>query len=155
MENTEPLAWYGLAVILVSAGFILIPYLRGKSDLLTSWNFLLTGVALYVGIGCFEVVFGFFEWQQLQWFQPTRSDVAWFMLAGTAFYAALLVCYYWNPIASSVTSRILQKWPDPRAPPAKMTVTQVLAEVCAKRPLFAPEVTPIMVRLTSARWWRR
>jgi len=110
MQNTEPLVLYGTVVNVIVACFILIPYLRGKSDLCTAWNVLLVGVGLFVGVGCYEVRWGDFDWPQLQWFQPSVAEVTWFMWATTAFLVTLFLSYYYNPLATYITSRTFRKW---------------------------------------------
>ena len=99
MQNSEPLVPLGVAIIALSFGLIVIPYLRGKSDALTAWNMFLFGGALFIGVGCLEVAYGVFHWPELQWFQPTKQDVHKFMLGTVCFYATLLIAYY------------LLKWP--------------------------------------------
>ena len=91
MENSDPFAWFGPLVIVVMGLFVLIPYLRGKSDLLTAWNILLISIALYnTGMGCLEVRYGEWTWPKLQWFQPTVGEIQWCILANSVFIAALL-----------------------------------------------------------------
>ena len=111
MQNSDPLVWYGIVVIVVMSGLIMIPYLRGKADLCTAWNLLLLGVIIFVGFGCLEVKYGDFSWPQLKWFQPTPALVNWCMLANTVFLATLVLSYYYNPITPHITSRVLRKWP--------------------------------------------
>lgn len=111
MDNSDPLVWYGIAAMIVSGLFIIIPYFRGKSDLLTAWCILLAGMAMYTGAGCAEVRYGDWPWPKLQWFQPTRHEVQWYMLTSATFIAALILCYYYNPFAKAIASRRLRKWP--------------------------------------------
>jgi hypothetical protein len=116
MQNSDPLVWYGTALIAVISCFILIPYLRGKADLPTAWNILLLGLIIFTGIGCFEVKYGDFPWPQLQWFQPTKQEVRWYMYASTSFIVVLMLCYYFNPLARAVSRRVLHKWPAETVP---------------------------------------
>jgi hypothetical protein len=111
MDNSDPLVWFGAAVILIMAGFVLVPYLLGKSDLLTGWNLLLLSIAFNTGVGGLEVRYGDWQWPNLQWFQPTVPEVTWCIVANTVFIAALFLFYYFNPIAKSMASRSLKKWP--------------------------------------------
>jgi len=91
-------------------GLILIPYLRRKSDLLTGWNCLLVGIAIYTGLGCIAAVYLEFFWTQLD-FSPTSRSVHWYLAYSIAFLAALLGFYYFNPLATRLASRSLTKWP--------------------------------------------
>jgi hypothetical protein len=116
MENSGPLVWYGVAVMIVCAGLILIPYLRGKSDLLTGWNVLLLGVGMWTGFGCLDVRYGIWYWPHLQWFQPSRDEVRWYMFVTTAFIVTLVLSYYYLPFGKRLASRSLQKWPPLNGP---------------------------------------
>jgi hypothetical protein len=111
MENTETFSWFGVAVILIMGAWVLVPYLRGKSDLLTAWNILLLSIAMNTGVGCLEVRYGNWHWETLQWFQPTVKEVNWCMAANTVFIVALFLFYYYNPLPKYVASRTLNKWP--------------------------------------------
>lgn len=116
MQNSDPLVWYGTALILIMSGFIVVPYLRGKSDLPTAWNILLLGLIMFTGVGCYEVKYGDFPWPQLQWFQPSKQEVQWYMYASTTFIVVLMLCYYYNPLARAVGRRVLHRWPPETLP---------------------------------------
>lgn len=111
MLNSEPLVPLGLAVIALTACLIGNPYLRGKSDALTSWNLVLLGGAIFVGVGCLEVAYGVFHWTEFQWFQPTKRDIHKFMLGTLVFYATLLFTYYVLKWPRKLVARFFNKWP--------------------------------------------
>jgi hypothetical protein len=111
MQNSDPLVWYGIALIVVLALFIIVPYLRGKSDLLTCWNVLLLGFIMFTAVGALEIKYGDWFWPTLQWFQPTRQVVQWYMVSSTVFLATLLGVYYLVPFGKAMAGRRLQKWP--------------------------------------------
>jgi len=111
MQNSGPLVPFGLAVIALTAVLIVVPYLRGKSDALTAWNVFLLGVAIFIGVGCLEVAYGYFHWPELQWFQPTRGEIQRYMLGASIFYATLLFTYYKFPLARSIGAKVWNKWP--------------------------------------------
>jgi len=110
MENCEPLTWYGALVLIILGGLIVIPYLRRKGELISAFNILLLGIAIYIGLGCFEAVTSPMRFPGLQWFQPTKDEVSWFMTASTVFIAALVATYFYNPV-SRVTIHTFNKWP--------------------------------------------
>jgi hypothetical protein len=122
MQNCEPLVPLGWAVIIVSALAIVVPILRGRSDALTFWNVLLVSGVNFIGIGCFEVVYGNFHWEELKWFQPSPHEVQIFIIGTILFYASLFVSYYVlsKPI-QSFTGRFFNKWP-----PVSLTFTIAL-----------------------------
>lgn len=112
MPNTEVLLPLGWTVILVSIAAMVIPVMRGRADAVTFWNLFLLGGITFIGIGCLEVVYGTFEWKQLQWFTPTRKDVQVFVIGTIVFYAAVFGTYY--GLASPVhkfTGYFFNKWP--------------------------------------------
>src|SRR4051794_21336929 len=117
MPNTDPLVWFGFVVIALTGLFIVVPFLRGKSDLLTSWNTLLLGTAIFVGLAAIEAnVVPQLPYQELNWFQPTEKEVSWFMWACSAFIAALLLAYYYNGPAKRFAQRRFAKWPELTTP---------------------------------------
>lgn len=119
MQNSAPLVPLGWAVLIVSALAIIIPILRGKSDALTFWNIFLVGGMNFIGISCFEVAYGTFHWEQLQWFQPTRHDVQIYIIGTVLFYVSIFFSYFvlTKPI-TGFTDRFLNKWP-----PKSLTIT--------------------------------
>lgn len=112
MQNSAPLLPLGWAVIVVSTLAIIIPVLRGKADAITFWNIFHVSCITFIGIGCLEVVYGEFHWEQLQWFQPSRNDVQILIIGTILFYITIFASYYLlaKPIRS-VTGRFLNKWP--------------------------------------------
>jgi hypothetical protein len=125
MQNSGPLAPFGILVIVLTGILIVVPYLRRKSDALTAWNILLFSGAIFIGIGCLEVTYGFFHWPELQWFQPTRGDIRRYMLGATIFYTSLLITYYKFPLARSIGARFWNKWP-----PMSISVLLFVLTVC-------------------------
>lgn len=111
MQNSEPLAFLGLAIIATTAIAILVPYLRRTSDILTAWNIVLLGGSMFMGIGCLAVVYGDFHWPELQWFQPTPSDVRNYILGAVVFYCTLYLCYFWFTWPKRLVANFLNKWP--------------------------------------------
>jgi hypothetical protein len=111
MENSQPLLWYGLLTLAVTGGLILIPNLRGRTSLISGWNIMLLGLAIFTGLGCLEAATTpIIRFPSMSWFQPTKAEVMWFMLTSTVFFAALMLTYYWNPL-KSLTGRTFNNWP--------------------------------------------
>ncbi len=111
MHNCEPLAWYGVLVLIVTSCFILIPYLRGKADLISGWNLLLLGIAIFVGLGGVEAANSPMRFAGLEWFQPTKAEVNWYMTSTTIFLITLFVSYYFDPLSRKFAARSFNKWP--------------------------------------------
>jgi hypothetical protein len=113
MLNSGPLVILGIVVIVATAAAILVPYLRGKSDAVTAWNIVLLGGALFVGVGCLSVAYGDFHWPELQWFQPTKSDVQQYILGTIVFYLTMFVTYFIFSWPKRLSANFLNKWPPP------------------------------------------
>jgi hypothetical protein len=111
MNKFDPLVWYGIAVIITSGLLILIPYLRGKTDLVTGWNVLLLGLAMFTGVGCIEVKHGTFHWSHLDWFQPTAHEVNWYITSSAVFIATLFASHYFIPLGKKMAAGRMRKWP--------------------------------------------
>lgn len=115
MDNSDPLQPFGIAIVIVLGLFIVIPYLRRKTDLPTCWNALLLGLISFTGIGSVAVKYSSLGgW--LEWFQPTAKEVQWYMLAITAFIVTLLAAYYLNLPAKTFAQKQLRTWPELSAP---------------------------------------
>jgi hypothetical protein len=117
--------WFGSAVLLLTGATIVVPYWRGKAELVSAWNFLLLGVAIFAGIGCYEAAINPLRFPGVEWFNPTKAEVNWFMMAWTVFLVALYASYYWDPISRWSARRFLVKWP-----PLSMPVFFYVMIVC-------------------------
>ena len=113
MQNSGPMVILGSAIMIVAALNILVPYLRGKSDILTAWNILWLGGAIFTGIGSLAVAYGDFHWPELKWFQPTKQDVQNYIIGSIAFYGTMLVTYYVFSWPQKFSLRFFRKWPPP------------------------------------------
>jgi len=111
MDNCEILIWFGWAVLLLTGATVVVPYWRGKAELVSAWNFLLLGVAIFAGIGSFEAAINPLRFPGVEWFNPTKAEVNWFMAAWSVFLAALYAAYYWDPVSRWLARRCLVKWP--------------------------------------------
>ena len=111
MQNSGPLVWLGFAIIALTAVTIVVPFLLRKADALTAWNILLLGGAMSMGVGSLAVAYGNFHWPELQWFQPTRSDVQKYVIGSIAFYGAMYIAYYYFAWPKRLSTLFLNKWP--------------------------------------------
>jgi hypothetical protein len=92
-------------------GLAIVPYLRGKTQLVSGWNLLLAGVALFVGIGAIEAYASPMRFTGVQWFEPTRAEVFRWFAASTVFIVALLLSHRYDPISRRLAARSFNKWP--------------------------------------------
>lgn len=153
MQSLQSLAWYGILVVLVMMGFVLIPYICKRSDLATAFNATLIGIGIYVGIGCFDAAMSptllRMQWR-LGWFIPTADDIRWCITGTFVFISALLVFYYYNPVSRRLGERVLQKWP-PLTPGLLVCVLLAAAALIVATP-FVRSVTfvgPLVLNLSQ------
>jgi hypothetical protein len=111
MANCEFLNVYGTLVLLVVGAAVLIPFLRGKSELATGWTYFLAGIAIFIGIGSLEAATTPMRFPGLDWFEPTPDEVNRWLLHTTAFLIALFLAYYYDPVSRRVAGRAFNKWP--------------------------------------------
>jgi len=100
------MVFFGCLFALAMAAAILIPYLTGKADLLTSWNLFLLGSLNFVGCGA--VVAGQSTFR-LGWYDD--DDRLKFVLGAIVCYAALFASYYTLRLPRRLAGRSLSKWP--------------------------------------------
>jgi hypothetical protein len=111
MTNCGPLLWYGLFILALTGGLILIPYWQRKTELISGWNLLLAGVALFIGVGSIEVATSPMRFQGVQWFEPTQSIVMWWTAATTIFLVSLLFFHRYDPLSRKLAAKCFNKWP--------------------------------------------
>ncbi len=113
MRDAEPLVWYGITVFVVITGFIVISCWRCKAPILSAWNSLLVGIAVFIGLGAIEAATTHVGdvFPELSWFRPTRNEVNWYILSSTVFIVAVFIGRYMNPVGRRLAASSLQKWP--------------------------------------------
>jgi hypothetical protein len=75
MQHCELLYWYGILVIALSLGVIVVPFMRGRSELLSAWSMLWGGIAIFIGFGSIEAAYSPMRFVGLQWFEPKPGEV--------------------------------------------------------------------------------
>jgi hypothetical protein len=141
MQNCEHLGWYGALVILIAGGLIVVPYWRGKAELLSAWNILLGGVAIFVGIGSIEAATSPMRFKGVEWFEPTRAEVNTWLAATTVFLVTLLVSYYYDPVSRSLSARCFNKWPPISTEVFLFVIIVCMAVAIAGRVPFLSRIT--------------
>lgn len=136
MENCEPLVWYGILVIIVTGCFIIIPFLRKKTDLISAWHLLLLGIAIYLGLGSIDAAISPITFPGTEWFQPSKEEVNWFLAASTIFLVSLFLFYYFDPFSKALAKRCLNKWP-PITTPVILYVLVACVLVAVLAPIAA------------------
>src|SRR5262245_27918115 len=125
MQNCEILGWYGALVLVFCGAMIVVPYWRGKADLISAWNFLLLGIAIFVGLQCIEAATSPVRFHCFESFSPTKSEV-WFYLGATnIFLAVLMLVRSYDPVSKAIVGRLFNNWP-----PNSTTVNFVVVVIC-------------------------
>lgn len=104
-QSLIPFSWMFIGIVLL---LIIIPYLRGRSDLLTAWNFFLLGSINFVGVAGLKAGYSSEEFRILKY---TRQDYVYFMLGVVVFYVTLTLTYSQFKFPRRVAGRFLRKWP--------------------------------------------
>lgn len=126
MANSDPLVPFGIAICVIVGLFIVVPFLRGKTDILTGWNTLLVSLITFTGLGSIQVHYvSGFSYPELDWFQPSAQEVQWYMWASASFIVALLGTYYFFTPAKRFAQRRLRNWP-----PVDLPVTATILAAC-------------------------
>ncbi len=100
-----PFCWGFIGILLL---LIIVPFARGKSDLITSWNLFLLGSINYVGIaglnaGNFPELFRVLEY--------SRADYVDFITGVMAFFISLVLVYHYFKFPRKMAGRTMRKWP--------------------------------------------
>jgi hypothetical protein len=130
----EWLVIFGWLFVAASGALILVPYLRRKQDLLTSWTLFMFGSMNFVGFAAIQ------SGNSLNhlYTSPSSDDYVTFMVGAVAFYAVAIFTYYFIKFPTKLSHRVLRKWP-PRNP----SVMVKLMPVCVALVLgmvFVPNV---------------
>jgi hypothetical protein len=131
-ELLYPASW---AAIILSLLTVIVPYVRRKSDLLTSWNFFLLGTVSFVGLSGLEAYWQPELFRQLEY---TSADYEKFIWGLVTFYATLYLGYYWIKLPRSMADRFPRKWPAGSA--TVLAFMLPLTAVMAVGSIFPPQI---------------
>jgi hypothetical protein len=111
-STANMLAFTGWGVIILTMLMILIPFLRGRGDLVTAWNFALVGVACFIGVACLEAINPpklIFE--RYVSFNFPDSDYKAIVLRSLFFMLCLMFFHYVLPLGKNFASRRFRNSP--------------------------------------------
>src|SRR5436305_9439164 len=86
---SNALVVFGICYVAIMAGVIVVPYVRRRADLLTSWNLFLLGAINFVGIGA---IYTGMAKRHLGFFDD--DDRLRFLVGAIVFHIALFATYY-------------------------------------------------------------
>jgi hypothetical protein len=105
---------------------IVVPYLRGRGDLVTGWNFVLVGCACFIGVGCLEAINPpELVFERYVSFEFPDSEYKAALLRNLCFMACLLFFYFALPIGKKFGSRRFRN-----SPPWSPTLYGAVLLVC-------------------------
>ena len=104
------LATTGLLIVVVCLAAIVVPYLGGSRDLITSWNIFLLGIANFVGISTWQAA-RYWDLFQVSRFLSLTDEMIWRYLGSLALFFTTLVIVYSAPQFAFVNRLSIKKWP--------------------------------------------
>ena len=142
---------------------ILVPYLCGRSDLLTSWNFFLAGSSLFVGCAAINSCYS------TPLIPYAKMDYIRYCIGGVVFYLTITITYYKFKLPRKLSKKIFQKWPSAK-PAVLFSILPIVAifivGMIVSRFVYTPVVTQMMhylglfalalsVSLAFAAWYKQ
>lgn len=127
-----PFSWGLIGVLLL---VVLVPYVRGTADLLTTKNIFLLGGANYVGIAGLNAGYApdYFRVQEYE-----RSDYQYFVVGAATFFLFFLLSYAFFKFPRKMAGRTLRKWPS--AKPTTLYFMVIFSLGLALLGIFPPPV---------------
>ena len=157
------LLYFSWAFVILMVLAVLVPYMRGRSDLLTPWNLFLIGSADFVGLSAVMSASGERTQHYLDY---TARDYFLYMAGVVVFYSTLFLTYHHMKLPRRWAGRTLRKWPPQTVPVLLLTASAGL--VVAMLPIFpipivgvaqfgailGANMPAIIVTLTFVAWYR-
>ena len=106
LSNDDMLWCFSVAFIVIMTCLLVIPVLRRKSDVFTSWNMFLVGAILFNGFSGINAT-------RVEHYFPTyrASDYALYYLGTVLFYVTSVLTYFYWKYPRRVAGRRLLHWP--------------------------------------------
>ena len=164
MQYQNLLGPFCYAFLVVMGLLILVPYLRGRSDLLSGWNFFLLGAMNFVGLAGLQAAY---EPSHFRILAYSNRDYQLYMVGVVVFFTSLVLFYRFVKFPRRAAGYLLRKWPPATAttlfgmlilsialaalslkPPPIMGVAQIIAQTGNKAIVIA-------VVLAFAAWSRQ
>lgn len=156
----DQLIIFGWLMVAVFGLTILVPWLLGWSDLITSWNLFLFGAMNFIGYAAVQT-----GQQVYNYCLPTRDEIVKLMLGTVAFVIPLYLTYYKFGLPARLAGRTMRHWPATRglALPVMIGLCVVMALLSMFYPniqfigqiviIVGPCAGIVAVAITFLRWW--
>ncbi|HVT87579.1 MAG TPA: hypothetical protein VHD56_01895 [Tepidisphaeraceae bacterium] len=96
---------FGFFVLIISSLLIVMPYVRGRADLVTAWTVFQISCLNFLGVASIQTGRA---WTH-QYTTPRDSDYVKYALGGLAFYVTVIFTYYFFSFPDRVASRTMVK----------------------------------------------
>jgi len=116
---------------------VVVPYLRGRSDLVSAWNFFLVGSANFVGASAIGAASSGSHYTEY-----TDLDYLRFFAGVITFYTVLVVTYHGFKWPRRMAGRALLKWPPVTVPVLYMMVPIAMLFVLGM--MFPPPIPGLL-----------
>ena len=135
---------FAVGLIAMIGAAIVIPYLRGRTDLVSASNAFLFGGMVFVGLSCFECTS-----RAAHMDDYTAKTYQLFMISAVWFFAVYVLAYHWWRWPKRVGTRVFQKWPEPTWTVTLSVIALVSGLVALRYTVLIPGVTQILLQLTE------
>lgn len=142
--NDQMLNAFAFFLIAMIGAAIVIPYLRGKTDLVSASNALLFGGLVFVGLSCFESAS-----RPSHMGDYTSNTYLLFMVSATWFFAVYVAAYHWWKWPKRAGGRVFQKWPEPTWPVTLSVIALVVCLVGFRYVAYVPVLSQVLLQLTE------
>ena len=144
--NDKFLLAFSIVFIAVISLLLVVPILRRKIDVFTTWNFFLLGAIIFNGFSAFNATRGKHYLPSYQ-----SSDYALYYLGTILFYASAFLAYYQWKYPRRAAGRRLRKWPQLTGwTLVILTLVLTLSGLANRYPLPIPVIGQLMFQFGLA-----
>lgn len=137
--NDKVLYVFSAAFAVVIALMIIVPIVRRKSDIFTSWNFFLAGAFVFNGLSGFSAATS-------QEYLPVLSSTTYqlYYLGTVIFYGTIAATYYYFKTPRRLAGRTMRHWPELSSTTAPLIAVALLSLIVG---IVAPIPIPFIGQL--------
>jgi len=103
---------FGIIFMIVGTAAVLVPWLRRKRDLMTSWNLFLLGAVNFAGLSAIQT--GSTQWHRYGSFDG--GDILRYLVGSICFWVTVFLVYYLAKFPRQIGASRLRKWANPSTP---------------------------------------
>ena len=107
----DSLWYFGYGFMAFSAMMVVVPYLKGRRDLITTWNLFWIGSLMFMGNSALQAEVAIRNPPLRQWRALETVDYLWFYAGVITFYTTIMLVYYRYRLPTKLAGTLLRKWP--------------------------------------------